>query len=59
MVWFCTTLVEAAHLGGEGKHCIKSHEEGNGKPPHFIFPRHDMDSELKPKLTNLVHWSGD
>ena len=28
---------------GEGKLHIRNHKEGNGKPPRFIFPRHDMD----------------
>jgi len=33
----------AHHARGEGKFRIKNHEEGNGKPPRFVFPRHDMD----------------
>jgi len=23
--------------------CIRNHEEGNGKPPSFIYPTQDMD----------------
>jgi len=36
MVWY--QIGQNSSPGGEGKLCIKSHEEGNGKPPHFIIP---------------------
>jgi len=36
VVWYQTG--QGSPPGGEEKFSIKNHEEGNGKPPRFIFP---------------------
>jgi len=36
VMWYQTG--QNSSSGGEGKLCIKNHEEGNGKPSHLIFP---------------------
>ena len=42
-MWY--QLWQGSQPGGEGKLCIRNHEEGNGKPSRFIFPRHDMSND--------------